>query len=978
MRNQIFKSSHFLQVLFLLFFFNGILFGQRIIKGVVTDASNGETLIGANIVLIGASGIGTVTDFDGNFSLEVPQNATLLRISYTGYTTQEVDIVGLSELKIALAPGEILEDVVVIGYGTVKREDVTGSLLSVKSKDFNKGAIASPQQLLAGKVAGVTITSSGDPGGGAEIRVRGESSLSASNKPLIVVDGVPLDNRDISGERNNLNVINPNDIESMTVLKDASATAIYGNRASAGVILITTKKGSAGKKLSLGYSGSVSVGKITKYVDVLNAQEFSSLVKQRYAADSTRIKLLGNGDTDWQKLIYQNAVGTDHNLNASGSIGALPYRVSVGYTNMNGLLKTDNFERFTGSINLNPKLMDNRLQLNLGLRASHTNNDFADRGSIGNALSFDPTQVPYDPNSKYGGYTTWTKNGNVIVFAPANPLATLNLVQDESKVNRYITNASADYRFKFLPDLRANLNVAYDYSKGDGFKFIDTIASFNLLGTNNTYNQKKENSLLEFYLNYKKDLTADHSLDVMAGYSWQRFGFDNQNISNSIKSPSVKKNFDPKELYLLSLFGRVNYDYKNAIYATFTLRRDGTSRFSPKNRWGLFPAAALSAKILDSENKYLNNVKVRVGWGKTGQQDIDENYYNYLGLYESSIAGAGYNLGDSLYSTLRPNGYDENIKWETTTTYNIGADISFVKDRVNATFDYYIRNTEDLLVNQVPVPAGSNLTNIIATNIGAMKNNGVEISLSFVPVMKKDFNWDLSINMAYNKNEITKLRANPDSTYAGVLTGGISGGVGSNIQIHSVGYQPYSFYVYKQKYDESGKILEKQFEDLNKDGVINIDDLYRYKSKQPNLTFGFASGFTWKNLDFSFAGRSNVGNYIYANVETDMGWLKRIVNSDGALINVHQSAVDNNAELQSSLTLSDHFVRDASFIRIDHITLGYNLSTLLKKDIRIYTTVQNAFVFTKYTGLDPEQFSGIDNQVYPRPRNFVFGLSANF
>ncbi|MFM2393035.1 MAG: hypothetical protein RLZZ546_1017 [Bacteroidota bacterium] len=972
------KSSTFFVFLNILLFNCSILFCQRTIFGVVKDASSNEPIIGANIILKSDNSIGTVSDYEGKFELTLPTENETIIISYVGFQSQEISISNQSNIEILLQEGEILENIVVIGYGTVKKEDATGALISVNSKDFNKGAIASPQQLLAGKVAGVSITNSGDPGGGSTIRIRGESSLKGSNDPLIVIDGVPLDNEQISGERNNLNVINPNDIESMTVLKDASATAIYGNRASAGVILITTKKGALGKKINVSYNANYSIGKITKYVDVLDASEFTQAVTTKYSEDSIRLGLLGNDATDWQKQIYQNATGMDHNLSVGGAFGNFPYRISGGFTDMNGLLKTDNFKRYTGGINLNPKFLENRLQINVGAKIMRSNNDFADRGSIGSALSFNPTLNPYDANNKYGGFTsTLDSKGNPIQLAPANPLALLNQIQDESTVNRYITNAQVDYRFSFLPDLRFNLNIAYDHSKGSGFRFIDTVAAFNPLGTNNTYEQTKDNKIIEFYLNYKKNI-AKHSLDFMTGYSWQRFGLTSNSISGSIKSRDEKTNPDARELFLLSVYGRTNYDFNDKIYATFTLRADGTSRFAPGKRWGLFPAAALSAKLIENDNSLLNNAKLRISWGLTGQQDVGSNYYAYLGAYEASIQGAGYQFGNTIVNTLRPNGYDEEIKWETTTTLNLGTDISIIRNKLSTSIDVYSRNTKDLLIDNVPLAAGTNLTNVLTTNIGEMKNKGLEITVNTTPISNNNLTWDFNVNMAYNTNEISKLRSTADSTFDGVLVGGIAGGVGSNIQILSVGYQPYSFYVFEQTYDENGKIVENVFADRNNDGLVNQKDKYRLKSRQPNYTFGLSSNLKIKNIDFSFAGRANLGNYMYSNVETDMGWLKRLGNINGALTNVHQSAVDNNVENQSSLTFSDHFLSDASFFRMDHITLGWDLNSLLGKNVRIYTTVQNAFVITKYRGLDPEQFSGIDNQIYPRPRNFVFGLNANF
>lgn len=957
-------------------------FAQKQINGIVSDAATGEPLIGANVLVKGTL-VGTATDIDGSFALDVPEDANVLVVSYTGYQQQEVTIDGNSEIKVMLNVGQVLDEVVVIGYGTIQREDATGSIQSVSSESFNKGAIVSAQELLAGKVPGVTITTDGAPGAGSSIRIRGESSLSATNDPLIVIDGVPIDNGDVSGGRNPLSVINPNDIETFTVLKDASASAIYGNRAAGGVILITTKKGKVGDKLKVGYSGNVNFGSRVNSVDVLSADEFRTTLMNHYPEDHPARELLGDQSTNWQDEIYQTAVGHDHNLYLSGSLSDLPYRVSLGFTDKDGILKTDNFNRWTAGVNLNPGFLDNTLQLNLHFKGMLTRNHFADHGAIGNALGFDPTRTPYDPGSKYGGFTTWTiANGNPNTLAPTNPLALLELRNDESTVKRYLTNLSADYRFTFLPELRANLNLAYDYSKGEGTVVVPNIASFafdavNGGGVNNQYEQTKENSLLELYFNYKKDI-GKNGLDLMAGYSWQHFAIDNYfKNSNTAGTPTqTTEGSDPAEYYLLSMYGRINYSYNNRYLVTVTLRRDGTSRFSPENRWGLFPAAALAVKVLDNDRKYFNNIKLRLGWGITGQQDIGD-YYAYLARYQSGFDNARYQFGNQFITTIRPNGYDSNIKWEETTTYNFGVDYSIIDNRLWGSIDLYQRNTEDLL-NRIPVPAGTNLTNFVTTNIGSMENQGVELALTSKPVLTEKIDWDFGVNLAYNRNEITRLTAIDDPTYEGILTGGIAGGVGSNIQIHSVGYAPRSFYVYEQILDESGNIIEGEFVDQNSDGVINELDKYRYKKPAADYTIGFTSRIGIGKFDLSFAGRSSLGNYVYNNVQTDMGYLNRIYGTTGVLWNVNQSAVDNNAVDQANLTFSDFFVRRADFLRLDHITAGYNFYDLIGSFTRVYATVQNPVVVTKYDGLDPEIFGGIDNNIYPRPRTFVVGLNVEF
>lgn len=957
-----------------------ISFGQRILSGIVSDAQSNDPLIGATIYA-SESNAGTTTDIDGNFSIEVNNDSDVLLISYIGYKDQEIKITNENNLSIQLSFGELLDEVVVIGYGSIKRDDATGSIQTVSSKDFNRGALTGPQELLSGKVAGVSITTSGDPGGGSKIRIRGESSLNASNDPLIVIDGVPLDNGGIAGNRNPLDVINPNEVETFTVLKDASATAIYGNRAAGGVIIITTKKGKSSKKLKVGYSGNVSAGQIANKVDVLEAEEYRALIEERFGNESNTFSQMGDANTDWQDEIYQTAIGHEHNVNLSGGVEGLPYRLSLGYLDKNGVLKTDNYNRTTVGLNLNPGFLNNTLQVNVGLKGIWSQNDFANRGAIGNALSFDPTQNVSDPNSAYGGFTTWTDaNGNPQFIAPTNPMALLELYDDNSRVNRVIVNASADYRMPFLPELRANLNMASDRSASEGTIMIPTNASFafdpiNGGGSNNSYSENKSNTLLEFYLNYAKDFGV-HNLDLMGGYSWQHFdfssGFSNSDVAGTISETTQGTNAN--ELYLLSLFGRLNYDLNEKMLLTLSLRRDGTSRFSPDNRFGLFPAAAVAFKIIENDKDILNKLKLRAGWGITGQENIG-NRYAYLPQYTFGFENAGYQFGNQYIQTLRPEGYDASIKWEETTTINLGLDFSIVPDRFSGSLDLYQRDTKDLL-NRIPVPAGTNLTNFITTNVGDMKNQGVELSLFLTPLDTKDFTWDLSFNTAFNRNEITKLTASDDPNYNGIQVGGVAGGVGSNIQIHSVGFTPFAFYVKEQAVDDNGLPIEGQFVDINNDGIDN--DFYRLYKPAADWSYGLTSNFKYKIFGLSFAARALTGNYVYNNVKTDMGYLNRLVSSTGVLYNVHQSAVDLNVENQGNLTFSDYFIEDASFLRVDHITLSADLLAMTKYVNSIYFTVQNPFVFTNYSGLDPETNNGIDNNIYPRPRTLVFGVSAQF
>ncbi len=960
-----------------------LLFGQKTISGIVSDASSGETLIGATITIPNSS-TGTITDIDGAYSLVINDSVTELEISYTGYQSVRLPIPKDNILNVSLALGEILDEVVVIGYGEVKRQDVTGSVRSISSKDFNKGVIAGPQQLLSGKIAGVNITTDGSPGGGSVIRIRGEASLGASNDPLIVVDGIPL-GEGVGGSRNALNLINPNDIESMTVLKDASATAIYGNRASGGVIIITTKKGKVGAPFSISYNGNISFGNITKNIDVLSADEFRSALTNHFGENSPETELLTDANTDWQEEIFRQASGMDHNINVSGAFGNIPYRASVGYTNFNGLLKRDNFKRISTNVNITPRLIDNRLQLNLGIKNVRTNNFFGNFGAIGSALAYDPTKPVRDESDIYGGYTTWTiPNGNPNALAPANPVALIEQRDDESTVKRYILSASADYRFSFLKELRANLNLAYDSANGSGTVIIPDNAAFAFDletggGANNNYSSDVTNRLLEFYLNYRKEIGI-HTFDLVGGYSWQNFRFKNfsQNFSTSgIQNEGDQDDDNPSEYYLVSFFSRLNYDFKNRILATFTLRADGTSRFSPEARWGYFPAVGLAAKLIDRNSDFLDLIKLRVGWGVTGQQDIGQNFYSWQGTYQLSTPTASYQFGDQFINTYRPNGYDNNLKWEEASTYNIGLDFSVIRDRFSGTVEVYKRFTSDIL-NDIPIAAGTNLTNFLTTNIGDMESEGFELALNITPVLTENTRWDFNINGAYNKAEITKLTSSDDPAFEGNRVGGIAGGVGSTIQIHSVGFAPYSFYVYEQLYDESGNILEGQFVDRNEDGVVNTDDLYRYEKRAPNFTFGFSNSLKISNFDFSFAGRAIKGNFVYNNIKTSNGYLNGSYNSSGYIRNIHPIAVEQNLLEDETLILSDAFVEDASFLKVDHITLGYTFPTLVKNGVRVYGTLQNPFIVSDYSGIDPEVFSGIDNVIYPRARTILFGLNVNF
>lgn len=976
------------------------------VTGVVTDALDGSTLPGATVVVKGTVQ-GTVTDIDGNYSLQVEPNTTLV-FSFVGYETQEILVQPGTTVNVALMMSSTaLEEFVVIGYGVQKKEDATGSVTAIDAKEFNQGSITSPTELVSGKIAGVQITNGGGaPGEGATIRIRGGSSLSASNDPLVVIDGVPVDNDGISGMRNPLNTINPNDIETFTVLKDASATAIYGSRASNGVLLITTKKGKEGVPVQFEYSGKISLYTVPKTIGVLDTNQFLSSIRERYP---DQIGLAGYGvngerrfaNTNWQDEIYENAFGMDHFFSASGAVkgtgilNSMPYRASVGYSDQDGILKTDNLKRTTVSANINPSLFDDHLKVNLNAKYMNVANTFANRGAIGAALQYDPTKPVYGEDAvfqeRYGGYYAWLQpNGDPVEQGSANPVALIEQREDVSDVNRFIGNAQFDYKFHFLPDLRANLNLGYDYSKAEGTVFEDTIAAFvydptHGGGTDNTYEQEKKNELLDFYLNYTKYLEgAESRFDVMAGYSWQHFYYKNYSINSNVRrtAPQTDTVDDPTEYYLLSYFGRFNYTFKDRYLLTATVRNDNTSRFSPDNRSGWFPSVALGWKIIDepwmANANALSQLKLRLGWGITGQQNIGQGNYPYMPRYTLSNQFAQYQMGNQFYYTYRPEGYNPVIKWEETTTYNIGLDYGFADDRIYGSVELYYRQTTDLL-NEIPVPAGTNLTNFLLVNVGDLENRGVEFNITGRPVSTDNTFWEVNFNATYNQNEITKLTTVDDPDYLGVETGGISGGVGNNIQIHTVGQPANSFFVYEQVYDEDGMPIQGMYVDRNGDGEVTNADRYHYKDPAADFFFGISSRLSYKDWDFSFAGRANFGNYVYNNIESENSVYERLYRPEGPYLGNITSSV-TNTNFVNPQYLSDYYIQDGSFFRMDNITLGYTFTDLWndRSSLRLSATVNNAFIITNYDGIDPEINLGIDNRIYPRPIAYVFGVNLQF
>ena len=975
-------------------------FAQDItIKGNVKDAK-GEPIIGASILEKGTTN-GTVTDFDGNFMLSAPKGSTI-GISYIGYKSQDIINQGQSNLIVVLQEDtEVLDEIVVIGYGTVKKDDATGCVTAIKPDKMNRGLTTTATDMINGKIAGVNITTDGGaPGSGASIRIRGGSSLSASNNPLIVIDGLPIDNDGIKGVSNPLSTINPNDIATFTVLKDASATAIYGSRASNGVILITTKKGEKGSRPRVTYDGNVSISTKTKSIDVMGADEYRNFVTDRFGAESSAVKLLGKENTDWQKEIFRTAVGTDHNITVSGGLNNMPYRVSVGYTNQNGILKTSKFERYTGSVNLAPSFFEDHLNINFNAKGMISNNRFADTGAIGAAIAFDPTQPVMNGNSKYGGYFAWENAGEFISIATKNPVAMLQQKKEEANSKNLVGNIQVDYKFHFLPELRANLNLGMDMATGTQDIYYPKESPLGYVDNGKTGYETidKYNHLLDFYLQYAKDFNEKHHFDIMAGYSWQHFHRSTENAYNNLNGDNPTSYIFKTESYLISFFGRVNYSFMNRYLITATLRNDGTSRFSKDNRWSSFPSVALGWKL--KEENFLKNVevlsdlKLRLGWGITGQQNLGDDYdFPYMALYRVNAAGGYYPFGDTYYGTMRPKAYNEDLKWEETTTYNAGFDFAFLNGRISGSMDYYYRKTDDL-INTVKIAAGTNFNTQLISNIGSLKNTGLEFTINAKPIVTKDFVWDLGYNITWNKNEITKLTGGDDSNYY-VETGGVSTGIsGATCQVQKVGYPMNSFFVYQQVYDKDGKPIENMFVDRNGDGVINASDKYIYKKPAADVLMGLTSKFTYKNWDLSFALRASLNNYVYNDVlasKSSVG--KGGIFNHGYYSNRPTAAVNLGFEGKGDYYLSDRFVENASFLRCDNITVGYSFKNLLKSQAykgingRIYGTVQNPFVITKYTGLDPESVissgndagvAGIDRNIYPHPITILFGLSLQF
>ena len=960
---------------------------SRMIQGEVTDAQNGEPLIGATVMVEGEKS-GTVTDFDGNFKLQVTSSAKKVKISYIGYIDKVVEISDRMNVKLE-SDSQILTDVVVIGYGTARKSDLTGSVATVSSKDFNKGLVSSPEQLINGKVSGVQIMSnSGSASAGSTIRVRGGASLNASNDPLIVLDGVPLEQGGISGNSSNfLSMINPADIESMTVLKDASSTAIYGSRASNGVIIITTKKGQQGG-LKINFNTTNSLQTRAQMVDMLSHDDFVNVINQ-FGTDNQK-SLLGNANTDWNDEVYRTAFGTDNNLSVSGSIGKyLPFRVSAGYYNQSGLVRKDNVERWTGNVVLTPSFFQDHLKLTINAKGTLNNNSFNNSGAVWAAATFNPTLPVYSGNSNYGGYNeALDADGYPVNAGVRNPRGLVDLYDSKSKVSRFIGSMDVDYKVHFLPELKLHATLGADYAKGDGTIYVPAYAAqaFNkdesLSGSDYKYGpQKNENRLLTLYANYAKYFeNIKSNVDLTAGYDYQYWKSSTPlyyTLSAAGTTLSTVKASDYRHV-MLSYYGRVNYSFDGKYLLTATVRRDASSRFSKDTRWGTFPSVALGWTLTEEpwlkNQKVLSNLKLRASYGVTGQQEGIGNY-NYLPVYTSSVTGAEALINGQYINTYRPEAYVENLKWETTTSWNFGLDFGFLNGRIGGAIDFYTRKTKDLLAS-VPTAAGTNFSKTILTNVGNVDSKGIEVSLNATPIQTKDWEWNLSYNFTWQNMKVKNLSLTKGGSQTNVK-------VGPSIDAYqflvlSEGYEPYMFYVYHQLYDpETGKPIEGAYADLNHDGEINDADLYRYHSPAPKYIMGLSTSLRYKQLTLGMSFRANIDNYVYNGMGMSTGAWETVSYNNSQLNNLNTSFLKTGFKTRQYL--SDYYVENASFLKLDNLSLSYNVGKINKwASLTVSAMVQNVFTITSYSGTDSEVPNGMDNSFYPRPRTYSLSLGLQF
>lgn len=976
----------FKKLLFLLLLLPLSIFAQNTFEGIVLDKATKQPLPGVNLNIKGVSRSNT-TDFSGIFKLANLKIGDEITFSFVGYTDQKIVYAGQKNLQVFLVEesNQLKEVVVQVGYGSVKKKDATGSVTTLSAKDFNKGVNISTENMLNGRVAGVTVNTSGAPGSSSEIRIRGGSSLFASNNPLIVIDGLPMDNATNTGSSSFLASLNPATVESITVLKDASATAIYGSRAANGVIIITTKKGS--KTLSAEFNSQYSIGNLVKTIDVLNADQFREVIADKRPSDLAQ---LGTANTDWQRAIYRQTGTLDLSLAVRGNIGGvLPTSLTLGHTDQEGLRLTNGFARQTVGLVMNPSLLNNHLKLKLAANYANEKNRFTDAVEDA-ALAFNPTQPVYDANSFYGGFFQYingaTNDGQpkLNTNATRNPVARLLQTDDTGTNERYFGNFELDYKLHFFPAIRAVVNVGFDESNGNRTRLSGTNAasSFNIdnipVGTNEYTTETRKNKLLDAYLVYNKEFKSLKT-ETTAGYSYQRFDgakFETGNIfevSRTLNNETTS--YTPR--VLLGFFGRSNLNFRDKYLLTLSYRRDGSSTFESDSRWGNFPAAAFAWKIkedLFKNNKTLSDLKLRLSWGITGQQDIpDPN--GYLEKYTVAGGNSQYFFGATPIAVALANKLTKKLKWEETTSYNAGLDFGFFDNRITVSADAFYKLSNDLLVNAA-TSDGSNFSNRVYQNIGSFSTKGVELLINAAVFKSQKFNWNLSFNATKFERRIEELQGGLDMIVGDNITG-----LGSFPQIFKEGYTPYSFYVYKQLYNSEGKAIEGAFADLNGDNVINDADRYVYNNPDPDFTAGLASNMNFFNFDFSFNLRASVGNRVFNAVNpTYASYLK--LESNGMLFNTPASLLNTNfTTISGPGILSDLYVENASYLRLDNISLGYTLPKLAhnKISVRFSTGMQNVFTLTKYTGLDPEVTgNGVDKTIYPRQRSIVFGANIKF
>ena len=983
--------------------------GKYQVKGVVEDALG--PVIGATVMEQGTTN-GTSTGLDGDFVLTVKNADAIVEISCIGYASQVFKASQVPAVIMLAEDTNFLDEVVVIGYGTVRKSDLTGSVAALKPDTKNKGVVVSAQDMLSGKIAGVNVTSGGGtPGGGASIRIRGGSSLNASNDPLIVIDGIAMDNNGVKGLANGLSLVNPADIESFNVLKDASATAIYGSRGSNGVIIITTKRGRAHQATSLTYNGSATASMRRKSVQVMDGDQYREFITNKYGEGSDPYNALGTANTDWQKEIYRLAISNDHNFTVTGAVKDLPYRVSFGFTDEEGILKTSSFKRLTSSVNLNPQLLDKHLTLNIAARGMYALSRYADGGAIGGAVWMDPTKPVRDYESQdaanFGNYSEWKTNGDALKdptypnnfnsLATANPVAVLDLKDDRAQSRSLVGSVEADYKVHGFEDLHLHATFGADLSSGKQTTNVEPTSPYAFYyGSYGSDEITKRNLSWNVYSQYAKDLGEGSHYDVMVGYEWQHFWRKQHNDYFGLypstntgvdedgkplagtERPHTPYNYET-ENYLVSFMGRANYTLQDRFLFTGTFRYDGSSRFY--NHWALFPSFAFAWKLMEEDfikdmGKF-SDLKFRLGYGKTGQQEGIGDY-NYFATYSTTTGTDGFYpvVGDGVL--FRPDAYDKNLEWEKTSTYNAGLDWAVMNNRLSGSLDWYYRHTTDLL-NRRYVAAGSNFRNQIWSNVGSLVNTGIELSVDYKIIEEKDVFWTVSGNLTYNSNRITEL-IGEEGYY--IATGGISAGTGNTVQAHTVGKPANSYYVYQQIYDKNGLPIEGAFVDRNKDGVINEADKYFYKSPWAPVTAGLSSRYEYKTWDFGVNFRLSLGNYVYNDLEAGSGNLNDVWSNSSWFGNRPLMALEKNWQTYDSV-LSDYFVQNGSFLKCDNITVGYSFNDVLKvKDRhlngRVYATASNVFCITPYKGIDPEVFGGIDNNLYPRPFSFIVGMSLNF